>query len=376
MPIEIREVLSRKELKKFVKFPLDLFKGNEYYVPQLNRDELETFTVGKNPAFEVCDGKLFLAYKDNEVVGRIVAILNKPENKKYNTKHLRFGWFDCINDFEVALALFREAENWGKQLGMDTITGPHGFCDLDPQGLLIEGFDKLPTIASYYHLPYYKDFVEKLGFEKEIDFVEYQSTPPYETGIPEKLLKTCEWIKQRYNYRIADYASVKEYKKHGKEMFNLLEDTFSDNYGTVPLTEKQVDYYISKYISFINKDLVKFVFNEKNEMVGFMVTMPSLSKAFQKANGKLYPFGILHLLKGLKTFEIIDFYFAGVKKEYRGKGVDTVMIVEIVKSAMKLGFKHSESNQELEDNTKVQAEWKFFNPVLHKRRRIYKKKII
>ena len=375
MAIEICEVRTNKQLKQFVKFPIQLFRNNPYYVPQLIRDELDTFKSNKNPAFMVCNVKLFLAYKNNKIAGRIAAILNKPENQKNNIKNIRFGWFDSIDDYEIAEKLLQNAEQWGRELGMETITGPHGFCDLDPQGLLIEGFDKLPTIASYYHFPYYKDFIEKYGFQKEIDFVEFRSTPPYETGIPDNLLKTSEWIKKRYNYKIAEYDSMKEYKKHAKELFNLLEESFADNFGTVPLTEKQVDYYINKYISFINKDLVKFVFNENNEMVGFLVSMPSLSKAFQKAKGKLFPFGLFYILKALKTYEIIDFLFAGVKKEYRGKGVDTVMTVEIVKSAMKLGFKYAESNQELEDNTKVQREWKFFNPVLHKRRRIYKKNI-
>jgi hypothetical protein len=375
MSITISEVRNKKELKKFVKFQMNIFRGNQYFVPQLLRDEIETFTPGKNPAYEMCDVKLFLAYRNKEIVGRVAAILNRPANDKYKTQNIRFGWLDLINDFEVASSLFKSCEDWGRELGMKTISGPHGFCDLDPQGMLVEGFDKLPTIASYYHLPYYKELTEKYGFVKEIDFVEFQSTPPYETGIPENLLKTSEWIMKRYNYTIARYDSMKEYKKHGKELFQLLEETFDENYGTVPLTQKQVDYYINKYISFINKDLVKFVFNENKEMIGFLVSMPSLSKAFQKAKGRLFPFGIFHLLKGLKTYEVIDFLFAGVKKEYRGKGVDSIMALEIVKSAMKLGFKYAESNQELEDNSKVQAEWKFYNPVLHKRRRIYKKNI-
>ena len=375
MEVEVLEVKAKKDVKKFVKFQLRLFNGNQYFVPQLMRDEIETFTPEKNPAYEKCDVKLFLAYRDKEIVGRVAAILNRPANEKYTTKNLRFGWLDMIDDYEVASSLFKSCEEWGRELGMKTLTGPHGFCDLDPQGMLVEGFDKMPTISSYYHLPYYKVLTEKYGFVKDIDFVEYQSTPPYNTGIPEKLLKTTDWIKERYKYRLANYDSIKGYKKHGRELFELLEETFDENYGTVPLTQKQVDYYINKYISFINKELVKFVFNDKNEMIGFLVCMPSLSKAFQKAGGRLLPFGIFHILKGLKTYEVIDFLFAGVKKEYRGKGVDSLMAVEIVKSAMKLGFKYAESNQELENNSKVQAEWKFFEPELHKRRRIYKKEI-
>ncbi len=375
MSVEIREVQNKRELKKFIKFQNELYKGNPNYVTQIVQEEMEHFDRKKNPAFEVNDAHLFTAWKDGKIAGRIVGINNKPANEKNNTKNLRFNWFESIEDYEVTEALFKAVEDWGRELSMETITGPHGFCDLDQQGMLVEGFDRPGTIASFYHHPYYKDFTERYGFEKDVDYVEYWSTVPHDTGVPEKLLKTADWIRNRYNFHLANYNSAKEYKKRGRELFQLMQESFEDIYGTVPLTDKQIDYYIKKYISYIHKDLIKVVDNEHGEMIGFMITMPSLTRAYQKTKGRLFPFGFIHLLRALKQYDILDFYLAGVRKDYWGKGVDVLMAVEIVKKAIELGFTHAESNQELESNTKVQAQWKFFNPVQHKRRRIYKKNI-
>ncbi len=375
MSIEVREVKTKKELKKFIKFQMKLYEGNPYYVPQLIRDEMEIFDRKKNPAYEIGDTKLFLAYKEGKIVGRIAALVNRAANKKYNQKNLRFGWFDSINDIEVAKALFEKVEEWGRELGMETITGPQGFTDLDPEGMLIEGFEELQTIATIYNYPYYKELVEKLGFEKEIDYIEFQTKTPEDGKIPEKLLRTSKWVQERYGFKLMKFKNVKEAKKHGKELFDLLDEAYEELYGTSPLTEKQKEYYIKKYIPFVNPKLLEAVENDKGEMIGFMITMPSLSKAFQKAKGRLFPFGFIHILKALKTYEILDFYLAAVKKEYRGKGVDLLMVVDISQKSMEFGFKYAESNPELETNRKVQGEWKYFNPRQHKRRRIFIKKI-
>jgi len=375
MSITIKEVLTKDDFKRFVKLQYDIYKGNQFFVPPIFKDELGTFDKSKNPAFLDSDAKFFLAERDGKIAGRIVVINNKPANLKNKTKNLRFSWFECVDDYEVAEALYDAAENWGKSLGMNTISGPHGFCDLDPQGMLIDGFDKIGTIAGFYHHPYYQSLTEKYGFLKEADYLEFLSEPPYESGIPEKMLNTADWAMKRYGYKLLHYPTAKEYVKHGKVIFQLMEDSFKDNFGTVPLNKVQVDYYIKKYISYVNPDLIKLVADKNDELIGFMITMPNLSKAYQKANGKLYPLGIFHLMKGFKTYDILDFYLAGVRKDYQGKGVDLIMVVEIVKTAMEFGFKYAESNQELENNSKVHSEWKFFNPVMHKRRRIYKKAI-
>jgi hypothetical protein len=239
--------------------------------------------------------------------------------------------------------------------------------------MLIEGFDQQATIAGYYNYPYYRQLVEANGYRKEIDYIEFRTRTPYETGIPEKLLRLAERVGERSKLRALKFNSKKDILLRAKDLFHLLDETFEEIYGAVPLTEKQVRYYIKKYITFVDKDLVKIIVNEKDEMVGFMLTMPSLSRAYQKANGRLLPLGWWHLLRGLKENDVLDFYLAGIKKSYRGLGVDLLMVIDIVQTAMKKGFKFAESNQELETNTKVHAQWKYFNPVQHKRKRIFKK---
>jgi hypothetical protein len=375
MSVDIRVVESKKDRKRFVKVPFDIYKGDAYWIPPLIRDEMETFDPRKNPACETAETRLFLAHKNGRAVGRIAGILSHAANQKYNSKNLRFGWFDTIEDYDVARTLFEAVETWGKELGMETLTGPHGFTDLDPEGMLVEGFDKLPTISVYYNYPYYPEFVTKYGFEKEIDYVEFLSTVPHETGIPEKLVRIGERIKQRSQVRVLKFKHKREIMKIAPGIFHLLDEAFEEIYGSVPLTEIQVMYYVKKYFPFVDKDLVKVAVNEKDEPVGFMITMPNLSKAFQKANGRLLPLGWFHILRALKEHEVLDFYLAGVKQKYRGQGVDLLMVLDVGQTVLEKGFKYAESNVELETNTKVQAQWKYFNPVQHKRRRIYTKKI-
>jgi hypothetical protein len=375
MSLQIEEVQSKKQLKQFVGFPYQLYKNAPMWVPPLLRDELAVFDRSKNPAFENSDCKLFLAFDQGKVVGRIAAILSQVANQKYSAKNLRFGWFDVIDNQSVANALFAAAETWGRELGMETITGPMGFTDLDSEGMLVEGFDQLPTIAYYYNYPYYQKLAEGFGFEKEVDYLEFKCKVPYDTGMPEKLVHLAERIAERSQFRILKLKNKQELMARAKELFEVLDESFEEIYGAVPLTKRQVEYYINQYFSFVDVNLIKVAVNEADEVIGFMITLPSLSRAFQKARGKLFPFGWYHILKGLKSREIIDFYLAGVKKSYQGKGVDLIMVVDIVTTAMNMGFKYSESNVELEDNKKVHAQWKYFNPENHKRRRIFKKAI-
>lgn len=375
MAVEIKVVESRSDLKKFVKFPFEIYKNDPMWVPPLIRDDMELFDPKKNPAYEYSETCLFMAYKDGKTAGRIAAILNHGANKKYGTKNLRFGWFDTIDDYEVTEALLKAVENWGKDKGMETITGPHGFTDLDPEGMLVEGFDQLPTISVYYNYPYYPALVEKYGFVKEIDYVEFRSVPPHETGVPEKLLRIGDKIRERSDVHIYKFKNKRDVMRRAPEIFTLLDEAFEEIYGSVPLSREQIMYYVKKYIPFVDKNLIILAVDSNNEPIGFMISMPSLSRAFQKAKGRLFPMGWYHILKALKSYEVIDFYLAGVKKKYRGAGVDLIMVLEIVKNAMVKGFKYSESNPELETNLKVQAQWKYFNPTQHKRRRIFKKAI-
>jgi len=376
MDINIEIVKTKKDLKTFVKVPYMIFKDNPYWVPPLIKDELQTFGRKKNPAYESADTRLFVAYKDEKPVGRIAGILSYIANDKYNVKNLRFGWFDTIDDYEVASSLFKAVEIWGKELGMESLTGPHGFTDFDPEGMLTEGFEELPTIVTIYNHSYYPELTEKYGFEKDVDYVEFKTMVPHETGIPEKLLRLAQRIKERSGLKLFNFKSKKEILNRSKELFDLLDEAFEEIYGSVPISNNQVKYYMKNYFSFIDPDMLKAVVNEKDEMLGFMITFPNRSKAFQKAKGKLFPIGWYHILKALRKHEVIDFYLAGIKNKYRGIGVDLLMVIEIIKTAMKKGFKYAESNPELEDNKKVHAQWKYYNPRQHKRRRIYKKKIV
>lgn len=373
MSIVVKEVLDNKDLKKFVKLPFAMYKDDPMWVPQLIRDDMEVFNRAKNPAFDNADARLFLALKDGIPVGRIAAINSRVANQKYKTKNMRFGWFDAHNDPEVAAALFKPVEAWAKELGMETLTGPHGFCDLDPQGMLVEGFDQLQTIAGFYNFPYYQKLVEGQGFQKDIDYVEFRTQVPEMSAFPEKLLRLAERIKERGGLRVLKFANKKEILSRGEELFTVLDEAFEEIYGAVPLTKRQVNYFIKKYFSFVDKDLLQVVVNEKDEMVGFMLAMPSFSRAFQNANGHLFPLGWWHLLQAFKKNDVLDFYLAGVRKAYRGQGVDLLMVVEIAHKAIAKGFRFTESNQELETNSKIQAQWKYFNPVQHKRKRIFKK---
>ncbi len=375
MTVVVKEVLGKKDLKKFVKFPFSLYKDNAYWVPPLIADDMDTFSKDKNPSFETADAKFFLAYKDEKLVGRIAAINSHAANEKYNTKNIRFGWFDSIDDLSVSQALFDKVVSWAKELGLNSITGPHGFTDMDPEGLLTYGFDQLGTIATVYTHPYYVNLVENYGFVKEVDYFEYKGTVPTKEGVPPKMLNIVERLRKRSGLKLLNQLSRSELKNRSLEVMKLMEECFEEIYGSVPMTSNQLNYYIKKYFSFVNPKLINLVEDKNGKLVAFLITMPSLSKAMQKSRGKLFPFGFLHLLKAIKGGDILDFYLAGVKKEYRGSGADLLMVVDICQKAINMGFKYSESNVELEHNLKVQAQWKYFNPILHKKRRIYKKKI-
>jgi ribosomal protein S18 acetylase RimI-like enzyme len=372
--IQIKTVKTKKDLRTFVKVPFKIFKGNPYWVPPLTSEELKTFDKKNNPAYKGADSRFFIAYKNGKPVGRIAGIISYAANEKYNAKNLRFGWFDTIEDYEVAEALFKEVEKWGKELGMETLTGPQGFSDLEPEGMLIEGFDQLPTIAVIYNHPYYPEFAEKYGFKKDADYVELKSEMP-DTGLPEKLSRLAERIKERRQFKIVEFKKKKDLLSKGQDVFHLLNEAFAGLYGTVPLSQEQIDYYIKKYFSFVDKDLVKVVANRHDEVVGFVVTIPNLSKPFQKAKGRLLPFGWYQILKGFKEHETLDLYLIGVRKEYRGLGVDILMVAEIAKAALAKGFKYTKSNVILAENKKAQAQLKLFNPQIYRRKRIFKKKI-
>ncbi len=373
--IIIKEVKTLKELKQFINFEYNLYKNNKYWVPPLFDDEFKTLRKDKNPAFDHCEAVYYTAWKNGKMVGRIAGIIQHNYIKKLGNKYARINWFDFIDDFDVSRTLLNKVEQWAKEKGMVAINGPLGFTDLDYEGLLIEGFEELNTMATIYNYPYYIEHYEKLGFKKDADWVEFEIKVP--DKIPEKADKLSRIVAERFKLHLLQAKSVKEIldKGYGKQIFEVIEKAYANLYGVTELTPKQVDYYIKSYFSFINLDFLKFIANENEEIVGLVIAMPSLNRALQKAKGKLFPFGFIHLLYALKKPRYIDLLLGAVLPEYQSKGVDALMMTELTRTCIKDGIISAESNPELEVNEKVQSHWKYFNARQHKRRRAFLKMI-
>lgn len=376
MAILIKKVSNKKDLKRFIRFNYELYKNNPYSVPDLYDDMVGTFSTEKNAAFEFCEADYFLAYKDDKLVGRVAAIINRRANETWNKKEVRFGWIDFVDDPEVSKALLDTVEAWGKERGMEAIVGPLGFTDLDAEGMLVEGFDQLSTMSTIYNYPYYSQHMERLGFEKETDWVEYKLTVP--DKLPEKFVRISEIILQKYNLKIKKLkrSEIKE-KNYGQKIFDLINEAYAPLYGYSKMTQGQINQYIKTYLPLIDLRMVSLVEDEAGELVAVGISMPSLSKALQKAKGKMLPFGWFHLLKALfvKKPDVLDLLLVGVKPEYQSKGVNALLFYDLVPTYQKMGFKYGESNPELELNKKVQAQWSAFESVQHKRRRAFRKSI-
>ena len=374
--IEIIEVGTRGQLKDFVLFPMKLYADCPNYVPPLISDEMATFSREHNPVYETADAKVFLAFKGTEMVGRIAGIISQTANQKFGTKNVRFGWFDSIDDHAVAEALFDAVEGWGRSQGMETITGPQGFNQFGKAGMLIEGFEHLPTMATYYNYPYYHDLITRYGFVKDVDYVEFRIRNLSHRELPPRLVSVAEKIRRRGRFRVLSFPTKKDLMRRADEILDCLQDTYVELYGVTPLTPSQRAYYVKKFFPFLHEALVKVAVNEHGEMVGFLIAMPSLSQALRKARGRLFPFGFIHLWRASRgASKVLDFCLAGVRKRCRGRGVDLLMAGEMLKSIVDLGIEQAEANPELETNFAVQAEWKSFDSIQHKRRRVYKKVI-
>ena len=374
MGIIIKKVSSKQELKTFIRFNYELYKNNPYSVPDLYDDMLNTFSQKKNAAFEFCEADYFLAYKDGKVAGRVAAIINHRANETWNKKEVRFGWIDFIDDMEVSSALLKQVEEWGKERGMEAMVGPLGFTDLDAEGMLIEGYDQLSTMSTIYNYPYYPVHMEKLGFEKEADWVEFKLMVP--DKLPDKFVRIYEIILQKYNLKIKKLKrkEIKE-KNYGQKIFDLINEAYAPLYGFSKMTQGQINQYIKMYLPLIDLRMVSLVENEQGELVAVGISMPSLSKALQKTKGRMLPFGWYHLLKALfiKKPKILDLLLVGVKPEYQSKGVNALLFYDLVPIYQQMGFEYGESNPELEVNKKVQAQWSAFESVQHKRRRAFRK---
>lgn len=373
MSITTKEVITKSDLKKFIKFPFKLFKNNPYWIPPLNADEMGTLRKDKNPSFDYCEARYWLAYKNGEIVGRIAAIINNRANEKWNYNHMRFGWIDFIDDLDVSKALLNEVEKWANERGLDLVEGPMGFTDMDNEGMLVDGFDKMPTIANIYNFPYYPEHMEKHGYKKQEDWLQFKFNASQ--PVPPKMERLNKLIMEKYNLHIKSFTKAKQILPYGRKFFQTLNKSFVNLYGFVELTDKEIDRYVKQYLSFIRPELVCLVFDNEDNIVAFGISMPTLSKAHQKAKGKLFPFGFIHLLRALKKTDEIDLYLNGVHPDWQKKGVASIYYAEMNKAYIRLNVKVAVSNQQLESNTDAIAMWNNYESEPYLRRRCYVKEI-
>lgn len=378
--IQIKRVETKKDLKRFIEFHYDLYKGNPYDVPNLYSDEVNTLSKDKNAAFDFCEAEYYLALKEGKIVGRVAAIINHKANEKWKKKDVRFGWIDFIDDIEVSRALFKAVEEYGRKKGMNDIVGPLGFTDMDPEGMLTWGFDKLGTMATIYNYEYYPQHMEKLGgWEKDNDYVEYYLVVPEKS--PEKYTKIAEMVEKRYNLHVRKLTKKDIFQDgYGKKLFDLINLTYSDLYGFSELTDRQIDQYVKMYFPFADLNLVTVIEdgNKDNQLAGLGITIPSLSRALQKCRrGRLFPFGWWHLLRAIKFHKTdgVDLLLMGFLPEYRSKGANALLFADLIPRYVNYGFKWGETQVEMESNEGVQSQWGPLDPINHKKRRCYRRSL-
>ena len=374
--IVIKEVTTKRELRRFVQFGIDLYKGNNYYCPPIVIDEMNAFSPSGNPALEVCDFVIYMAYRNNKIVGRIVGIVNHRANEVWGVNKCRFGWFECIDDYDVFEALLDAVAEWGRSKGMERLNGPVGFTDFDHQGLLIEGFDYNAPMASLYTHPYYIAHYERYGLRKEMDWIEFQIRPPKEA--PERMRRVAKLVEERYGLHTVKVKSVRELKKrYGYTYFDVIDAAYQKLYNYQPMTERQKQYYCKMFFPLLNFDFVTMVANAKDEIVAVGVGMPSLSEALRKSKGRLFPFGWYHLLKALRAKKMTDFdlLLIAVRPDYQDKGVNALLFDEMTPYFTKYGIERVETTAILETNNKSQANFVIFDHIQHKRRRAYTKEL-
>ncbi len=376
MAIEIKKVTTLKELKRFIRFNYLLYKDNPYSVPDLLGDMLRTFNKKINAAFEFCEADYFMAYKDGKPVGRVAAIINRRVNEQWNIRAVRFGWIDFIDDVEVSGALLKTVEEWGRERGMTTIQGPLGFTDMDAEGMLVEGFDQLSTMATIYNYPYYVHHMDVHGYTKATDWVEYKIRVPKQE--PEKYKRIASIVMQKYELSIKKYKSSRKIaREYGRQIFELINESYAQLYGYSELTKRQIMQYVKMYLPVLDLDLVTLVTDKAGQLVAVGISMPSLSVALQRAKGKIFPFGWYHLLKSLywKHPDTLDLLLIAVKPSYQNKGINGLLFFDLIPIYNKKGYIWAESNPELELNEAVQRQWEYFEYVQHKRRRAFIKQL-
>ena len=377
--IEIKKVESKKDLKTFIDFHYDLYEGNEYDVPNLFSDEMNTLSKDKNAAFEFCEAEYYLAYKDGKLAGRVAAIINHKANNKWGNQSVRFGWIDFIDDREVSKALLDAVEKYGREKGMEDVVGPLGFTDMDPEGMLVWGFDQLGTMPTIYNYAYYPEHIEALeGFEVDNKYVEFKIMVPDE--VPEKYAKIAMMIEKRYNLHVRKLTKKEVFQGGmGQKIFDLINDTYKDLYGYSELSQKQIDQLIKSYLGFLDFNLITCIEDwtgGEHKLIGVGITMPSLAYALRKCRrGRLLPFGWFHVLRAIKQHKtnIVDLLLIGILPEYRAKGANALLFADLIPWYQKYGIEWGETQVELETNAGVQGQWGALTPVMHKRRKCYKK---
>lgn len=374
MDVTIKEVRTKSDLRKFVHFPNALYKDNPYYVPQIESMDRDTLTPSKNHAFEICEGKYWLAYDEKgHVVGRVAGIINRRYNEKVGEKICRFGWIDFIDDRSVSEALMKTVENYAKENGLDIVSGPTGFLEFDAAGVLVDGFDQLPTAYGKFNDPYYEYHLWALGYQKEIDFVEYRILVP--EVIPDRYARMAKIVSDKYGLHQAPLLKHSDIKNYLDGLFSCLNAAYSNLHGFSELTPGQCEDLKKQFLSNVSVDFLSIILDANDQVVAFGVALPSLSKAMQKAKGSLFPFGFVHLLKALKHNDTIDLLLIAIDERYQSKGVNAMIFDKFAKGITKNGIKYIESTRELEDNTNVQNLWNHLEHHIHKRARVYRKNI-
>jgi len=376
MSVEIRPVKTRRELRRFVNFPEKLYRDNPYYIPPLVFDQMDTLDQEKGAAQEFCDSALYMAFRDGEMVGRVAAIVNRKANEQWNHKEVRFGWYDFIEDPEVAKALMDKVYEFGRAHQMESVVGPLGFTDFDPEGMLVDGFDVMSTMPLIYNYPYYNDYLAEMGFEKEVDWIEYKVYIP--KTMPERWPRLEKIIQERANVHLKPLTrKIIRKENYGEKIFRCINDCYKDLYNFTVLPDHMAKKYLDFYLSVLDLKFVSMVENEKNELVAFGITMPSLNQALQKSRGRLFPFGWWYLLKSLyiKREPGVELLLVGVHPDYQNSGVNSLVFMDMFRKYNEAGVQWAETNAILESNLKNQGQFRDFEHECKKRRRSYIKKL-
>lgn len=368
----MREVLTGRDKRRFILFPYRFYRRDPFWVPPLVGDEKKTLNRKKNPAYEFCKARLWIAYKNGEISGRIAGIINRRHIERWKQKFARFGWMDFIDDEEVSSALLRTVEEWAVSEKLDAVHGPLGFTDFDREGVLIEGFEELGTLADVYNYPYYASHLEKAGYSKDVDWLEYEVKVP--DRLPARAVKISDLLLKKNSFRVVDFKNRRQISQYAMEVFYMINAAYGDLYGFVPLTDRQISFYVGQYLGHVVPDYIKLVLDRNDRVAGIIIGMPSLSAALRKTKGRLFPFGFIHLLSALKKNSYVDLYLAAVRPDMKGRGVSVLFITELVKSCIKNDIVSIETGRELEDNLLVQAAWKEVEARQHKKRRCYIKR--